>query len=819
MLISYEWLREYIGDPSALPPPAALAEALTMSGTEVEGLSTPARLEGVVTAEILSIGPHPNADRLSLCEVSTGDETLAIVCGAKNIKAGDKVALALVGARLPNPDDPEGRPFKIKKSKIRGVYSHGMICSEVELGIKDTSEGVMILAPETQPGRDINDALGLGETMMEACITPNRADLLSIRGMAREAAAVTGAVFKDRDVKVEEGNTDVASLVSVEIAPDAPCARYSARVIEGVTVAPSPDCVRSRLEAHGIRPVNNVVDATNYVLIESGSPLHAFDMARLKGGRINVRPAREGESIVAIDGSEVALDPSMLVIADDSDPVALAGVMGGRASEVTEATTDILLEAAWFEPAGVRRTSKKTGISTESSYRFERGVDIDGVVRALDMAAEMIRSLAGGSVAKGRIDVYPERFAPATIEFGTVRAAALLGTGIEEGLALEIFKRLGFEIKGISPSGTVSVVVPPYRRDLKTETDLVEEVARLHGYGRIPTVMPVAALASPVAPAEVTAKTRVRETLTGAGMSEALNYAFVSPGLSSLSDPAGLYTGRTGKAVGIRNPLSEEQSVLRTSLLPSLLENLRRNIQRRTERVRIFETAPVFTRAQGTAGVDERWMVSGLIYGTRWPKAWNYPGDPIDFFDAKGMVEGLLCAMNAPGAAAFKTGAAGYEELFHPGRCATVLLDDAPAGVLGETHPDIMKRFDLKRPASLFELDLGSIGSGVLSHGAYRSVPKFPASARDIAFIIDARVPYAEIINSITGLDAKIIEKVELFDVYYGGSVPEGKRSMALRVVYRSAERTLTGAEVEGVHAKVAGVLAVNFGAQVRGPE
>jgi len=416
MLFSYNWLKEYL---EGAPAPDELSDRLTMSGTEIESVTrTGAAFTNVITAQIISCEKHPNADKLSYCKVRTDKEELAIVCGAKNMKAGDKVALAVNGAELPGG-------LKIKKSKIRGVESQGMMCSEVELGLKDTSSGLMILPPDTPLGVDYSAILG-SDYMMEAGITPNRGDILSIRGLAREAAAVTGARFIDKSFTVEEGGGPVEKAATVSVAPACPCRRYSARVIEGVKTGPSPDDIRARLEAHGIRAINNVVDITNLVLLETGQPLHAFDLDKLNGHRINVRFAAEGESIETIDGKTRSLDTSMLVIADSAVPVAIAGVMGGKATEVSEGTVRVLLESAWFEPSSVRMTSRKLGLSSDSSYRFERGVDIDGVAKALDMAANLILKLAGGAATKGTIDIRAVKAVPAEIDFRLKRAEELL---------------------------------------------------------------------------------------------------------------------------------------------------------------------------------------------------------------------------------------------------------------------------------------------------------------------------------------------------------------------------------------------------------
>lgn len=800
MRCSLNWLNEYA---TGLPSAKAAALALTMSGTEVEGISeVGVCVTGVVTAEVLSVGKHPNADKLSVCDVRTDTETYSIVCGAKNMSPCDKVALALVGAELPGG-------VKIKRSKIRGVESQGMMCSEVELGIKDTSDGIMLLPSDTPLGLDVGTVLGGRDAVLDVSITPNRADLLSIRGIARELAVVTGAVFKDKTVIVDETGANIDAAVSVLIADGAPCGRYCARVIKGVTIGPSSDAIRKRLEAAGIRAINNVVDVTNYVMLETGQPLHAFDLDKVDGRRINVRLACDGESIQTLDAKVRALDSSMLVIADASGPIALAGVMGGKASEVSDATKDIILEAAWFVPSAVRRTAKKTGLSSDSSYRFERGVDIEGVSSALDMAAGLILKAAGGSIAKGAVDLYRQRPAEALIRFRTKRAEEILGMTINDGACLEIFKALGIKIKEII-EGEYHLAAPSFRMDIKTETDLIEEVARVNGYDKIPVDEPVARLTPPVSGRLTRLKSRVAGLLIGAGFYEVVNYSFVSRPLFELATSAG------AKAVEILNPISDEQSVMRPSLAPSLLENLRYNLQRKNADVRIFEFAPVFTSDhKESTGVKEVWKISGLIYGPRYAEAWNSAKEWTDFYDCKAVVERLFDGLGIGASAMRPLLPSDNLTILHPGKSAVVLLDEKEAGYVGELHPDVMARFDIKRPAYVFEMDAAAI-MGRRRRG-YTVVSRFPESVRDIAFIIFDSLPYENIVEAIKKLDTKLIESVSVFDVYYGQGIESGSRSMALRVVYRSTERTLMSEEVDALHAKVAQALASRFDAKVRG--
>ena len=767
-----------------------------MTGTEIESVTkTGANFTGVVTAQVITVDKHPNADKLSVCRVKTDKDEFSIVCGARNMKPGDKVALALIGAELPGD-------FRIKRSKIRGVESEGMMCSEVELGLKDTSDGIMILSPDTPLGMDFSGLIG-SDFMFEAGVTPNRADLLSIKGMAREAAAITGAVFQDKDFPVDEGEAPVSGFASVEIAPGAQCRRYTAKVIEGVTIGPSPEAIRQRLEAHGIRPINNVVDVTNLVLLETGQPMHAFDLSRLKGRKIIVRQAAAGEKIETIDGRERALDDSMLVIADAVRPVAVAGVMGGKDTEVTEATTAVLLESAWFDPSSVRRTSRKLGLSSESSFRFERGVDMEGVEKALEMAAHLINKLAGGWVARGTIDEYPVKLPAYPIEFRVKRAQDLIGVQVAESDIREIFRKLRIHAEPASP-GVLSAAPPSYRTDLKTETDLIEEVARIFGYNNIPTTLPVARLI-PGNPGRLSAiRRQVKSLLTASGFMEVINYSFVSKDSFALTGPAGK------KGVALINPLTEEQSVMRDSLLPSLLDNLKSNLARKTEDVRIFEFAPVFLAGESLP--QEKWKVAGLLYGQRFEPGWSFPKDWVDFFDAKGAVEKLLEKLGIEKAEF----APAPHALLHPGKAALLKAGGKAAGVVGELHPDFGEKYDLRKPAYLFELDVDCLMDLFGRTKKYRQLPRFPESARDIAFVVDEGAPFGEILRAVQKLDMKLIDKVELFDVYYAGNIPPGKKSLAIRMTYRAMERTLTAQEVDDIHSRVVKELTDRFKAEIR---
>ena len=799
MLFSYKWLKEFVQTDLDADE---VARRLTLAGIEVDGVEdvTP-EITGVVTAEILAIEKHPNADRLALCKVRTAEGTYSIVCGATNMSEGDKVALALPGARLP-------AGIKLKKTKIRGVASEGMMCSEAELGLAAESEGIMILPRNTPVGEDIRTVLGLEDSLIEADILPNRPDCMSIRGLAREIGAVTCALFRDKEVDFEEGAVAVDDKVKVSVEDTELCRRYTARVIEGIRVEPSPPWLIRRLELHGIRPVNNVVDATNYVLLEYGQPLHAFDLDRIAGGRLVVRKAVKGESVTTIDGRERPLQEGMLVVSDEKGPQAVAGIMGGKDSEVSDSTRSILLESAWFEPSSVRRTSRSLGLSSDSSYRFERGVDIESVSTALDRVTAIILELAGGTVARGMVDIYPTSYRPEPIGFRVERAEALLGVELADGEAENILERLGIRIQKTSITGHVKASPPCYRLDLKREVDLIEEVARLKGYDTIPETMPRAPIGAKEPGRLFELKKKVREGLVACSLMEVVNYSFVA------RDTVALSGVREERPVHILNPLTEEQSVMRTSLVPSLLENLKSNLSRKNEEVRIFECRPAFCMGEG-GKTEERWKAAMLLYGYRWGVRWNQPREWLDFYDMKGVVERLFESLGIEDGVAYRR-VVGENRLLHPGKGAVVLVDGREVGVLGELRPDIQERFQFPRPPYVCEMDLEALEEAVPEVRRYEPVPRFPESSRDIAFIVDEEIPFADIMDSILKLDTKLIENVELFDVYYGGNIPAGKRSLALRIIYRSAERTLTYQEVEDIHSRVAAELVGRLNVKIR---
>lgn len=799
MLISYNWLKEYVDFELT---PQQLADRLTMAGLEVEGMECPgAGIEGVIVGRIDSVRPHPDASKLSICDVYTGSEVLPIVCGASNMKPGDKAPLALVGSTLPGG-------VKIKKASLRGVTSLGMLCSEKELGMAEDSAGLMILPEECAVGEDIKKAVGLDDWTFEINVTPNRPDCLSIVGVAREVAALTRGAIRMPESSVRETGESIKSLISIEIEDAALCPRYAGRVIKGVKAGPSPFWLRRRLQSVGVRSINNIVDVTNYVLMELGHPLHAFDYARLEDSRIVVRAAAEGELFTTLDGTQRKLSSGMLLICDGKRPVALAGVMGGLNSEVTDETVDIFLESAYFSPSGVRRTSKSVGLHTEASHRFERGTDPEGLVTALDRAARLIEELAGGKVATGRADEYPSRITMPEVEVRVGRVNALLGTEMEAGEVADILNRLQIAVTEKSP-GSISATAPSFRPDLTREADMVEEAARIYGYGRIRSSLPATTIIPRSAARPREASANIRRSMIDAGYTEVINYSFINPDdldrlFRASDDPR-------RRSIRIRNPLTEEQSVMRTTLLPSLLANLSWNASRGVRELKIFEISKVFL-SEGPGLPDEQLRVSGLALGSRTGGLWDGQDGNVDFFDVKGAVELLLATLRVGGV----TYKAAEEPFLHPGKSALLMVGGRQAGFMGQLHPDVSAAFDLPSDAYVFELNFEELLEVPVAGPKFVSLPRFPSVERDVAVIVREEEQAYSVLKAIESLKLELIEDVRLFDCYRGRPIPDGMKSLAYTVTYRSANRTLTDEEVNEVHGKVMDSLREKLGAEIR---
>jgi len=799
MEISYNWLKEYVDFDLT---PEQLAEKLTMAGLEIEGARYLGEgLDGVIVARLDSVKPHPDADKLTVCDVYTGSETLPVVCGAKNHKEGDKVALAMVGARLPGG-------LKIKKAALRGVTSYGMLCSEKELGISTESAGIMILPHDAEIGRDMLGAAGLDDWVLEVNVTPNRPDCLSMVGVAREVAAITRSELKLPDTAVNETGEAIRGMVGIEIEDTELCPRYAARVIKGVKVGQSPFWMRMRLSALGVRSINSVVDVTNYVMLELGHPLHAFDYSLVKGNRIIVRSAAAGEMFTTLDEMERELEDGMLLICDEERPIALAGVMGGMNSEVTDDTADLLLEAAYFDPPCVRRTSKKVGLHTEASHRFERGADPEGLIRALDRAAKLIEEISGGKVATGVADEYPKRITMPEIRVRTGYVNRLLGADLDTREVEDILGRLQIDIKDVS-GDAMTCTAPTFRPDLAREADYVEEVARLFGYGRIKSEMPYTGAATTGADPARKAAARVRGLMKDMGYNEVINYSFINPddmGRLMLEEDDPRLT-----MIRLMNPLTEEQSVMRTMLLPSLLMNLAWNFSRGVREMKLFEISKVFL-SEGPGLPDEPMRVGGLAVGGRTGELWDGPGGSVDFYDVKGSVEAVLEALGVTDA----TFSPAEEPFLHPGKSAALKLGGKAAGYVGQVHPDIMAGYDLPVDGYVFELDLREMVVTGETVRSYRPLPKYPAIERDLALILPEETPSSSVFKTVESLKLDLLEDMHVFDQYVGKPIPEGKKSLAYTLKYRSPERTLTDEEANAVHQIVVSAVKERLGAELR---
>jgi phenylalanyl-tRNA synthetase beta chain len=801
MKVTYNWLKEFVDFDLS---PEELAHLLTMLGLEVDSMEhTGEGLDDVIVALVEERAGHPNADKLSLCRVNNGREIINVVCGAQNFKTGDKVALAQVGSTLPGD-------FKIKRSKIRGEESCGMLCSEKELGLADESAGIMVLSPELELGTPLFQALGLKDTVFEIGLTPNRADCLSVIGVAREVAAKLGKKLRYSIKEPVESGADISSIASVEILDPDLCPRYTARYLSGCTIAPSPQWLVNRLKAVGQRSINNVVDITNFVLMEYGHPLHAFDFRELAGGKIIVRRASDGETFKTLDGQERILNSSDLTIRDADRAVALAGIMGGENSEIADDTSNILLESAYFNPSAIRLTSKRLGLHTESSHRFERGTDLNILTTALDRAASLIAELAGGVIAKGTIDAFPSPRADKRIKVRISRVNDMLGVTLDEPTITEIFKNLEFDVES-DASGTLQVGIPSFRVDIEREIDLIEEVARLNGFENIPATMPFAEVVSDRIPRSQLLEREVKNLLAGSGFNEVINFSFASHNdirRLNLNE-----SDRRSSAVSLLNPLVDEHAVMRTTLLPALLQTTARNFSLRNFNLRLFEMRRVYLATPGAELPDEPLHVAGIMTGLRCPEGWNQAKDPVDFYDVKGLIESVAALFKLP---ELNYVQGGVEPFYHPGKSAAILCKDNLLGTLGEIHPDVQESFEIDKPVYYFELDFAKLVS--LSSAVLPITPpsRFPDTYRDIAMLIKAETPSSSVVDCIKGVKSDKTRSVEIFDLYTGDKIPEGQKSLAVRVRYGSFDRTLTDEEVGKVHQKIINALTSDLNISIR---
>jgi len=847
MKVTLNWLKQYVDFNWS---PEELAERLTMLGLEVEGVQKiSGAFDGIVVAQILTRDPVPGSDKLSVCKVNDGKGERTIICGAQNHKPGDKVPLILPNFALPlKPGDKE--PFVIKERKVFGITSHGMMCSPQELGLPDQVDGLLILPADAPIGKPFGEYLGRtgGDVVFDLEVTPNRPDLNSVIGIAREIAAVTGNPLRipnlsdgrvPRVPKISEESgprgtrpsENVADLVSVRIEDAELCPRYTSRVIKGVKIGPSPDWLKSTLEIVGIRSISNVVDVTNYVMLEIGQPLHAFDYhliakvgqaSSLSSGRqdacptIIVRRAAAGEKFKTLDNQERTLTSEMLLIADETKGIALAGVMGGANTEINDRTVDVLIESAYFAPVNIRRTSKQLGLRSESSYRFERGADIGICDWASQRAAQLILETAGGQLAEGVVDAYPKPVEPKQITLHFSKSKDLLGIGISHSDQISFLTKLGLAVTEQSP-GVCTFKIPSWRVDLKREVDLIEEIERLHGVEKTPATPPRGAIGANAFDSVYDQIAEVRRILSGLGLNEAQGQTLISK--SEIRDTNG------EKIVALASPLSSDMDVLRPSLLPGLIHSLRHNVSRKNYDVALFEIGRVFIQGGDAAlrrpdsaarcPYQEERRLAVALTGQRSPNYWNGEDRDAKFgvSDLKGFVEELLEQFGVRGATFTRRTESTAMFL----ESATIVLGGKLAlGEMGQLSPALAKKYDLRDAVFLAELNLDQMLARRNPAKSFKPLPQFPSIRRDVAMLVPEATTHEAVLQTVKKTKPANLETVELFDVFRGKHVPEGQKSLAYALTYRSPEKTLTDAEVNAAHLRIVEALKQNLGATVR---
>ena len=800
MKVPLSWLSEYV---KVDLPVTELAHRLTMAGVEVGEVVEMGGWKECFVGHVLTKEPHPQADRLSLCRVSTGTEEKEVVCGAPNVAAGQNICFAKVGAVLYNSHS--GKQEALKAAKIRGVESQGMICSALELGLSEDHEGIVVLPDDAPIGMSLDSYLG--DTVLDLELTPNRLDCLSVLGVAHEVSALTGQPVQEPEISYQEDGPPITEHVYISVADPDLCQRYTASLITGVKIGPSPQWLQDRLTKAGFRSISNVVDVTNYVMLEYDQPLHSFDYDRLKDHTIIVRRAKAGETLVTLDDVERKLTPAHLVIADAHDPIGLGGVIGGANSEIGPETVAVLLESATFNEHNNRETAQSMSLRTEATLRFEKGLRPELAPIALRRATQLIQQVAGGQVAKGIIDVFPDaQSAGQTVGLSTDRLKRLLGMDIDIETVERVLESLGFQCERIEP-GRVEAAVPYWRNDINIEEDLVEEVVRIIGYDSVPTTM----LSTPIPSQQITPMTSiigtVKDILAGAGMQEVISYPLVSGAdlqrvhQMDESDPP----------LRIANPMSADQEYLRPTLRASLLATLAANEGHSEGPFRLFEVGRVFNHKGGELP-EERDMAAGLLAGRRWDPSWLVDDSTLDFYDAKGPITlvmdhlGITCTFEPAD-----------DPFFHPGRSARIMVGKAPLGIVGEIHPSVLEGFDLKaQPVALLELDLPELLAS--RHGSSRqvkSLSRYPAATRDLALVVPIDVPAAKVQGILAS--HRMVQKVELFDVYWGENVATGTKSLAFHVYFQSHERTLTAEEVSRAIQGLLRSLEHQTGATLRG--
>lgn len=793
MKFSESWLRTLV-DPKLTGE--ELSHLLTMAGLEVEELDPVApAFDSVVVAHVLEVVKHPDADRLNVCQVDTGSGTpTTIVCGAPNVAVGLKVPCALPGAQLPGD-------FTIKIAKVRGIESSGMLCSAKELGIAEEASGLLILPADAPIGQSIRQYLELDDNVFEIKLTPNRADCLSLQGIAREVGAITGAATSLP--QVAEVPASIADTRAVVLDAPAGCPLYYGRIVKNVDAkAPTPEWMKRRLERSGIRAISALVDITNYVMLELGQPLHAFDNTRLEGA-VHARMAKPEEKLLLLNEQTIAVDADVLMIADEAKPLAMAGIMGGEESGITLETTELFLESAFFAPKAIAGRARRYGFASDASHRFERGVDFGGTRAAIGRATQLILEICGGQagpVVEAKADL-PAR---TPVRLRTARAEKVLGLALGAERIAGLFK--GLALSFVQQGDDFLVTPPSWRFDMEIEEDLIEEIARLYGYDNIPSPAPRGRMEMMVQPEAQRPAYRIRQMLADRGYQEVVNYAFVEEAweadFAAKADEVDL--------IRLANPIASQMAVMRSNLFGGLISNLVTNLKRKQSRVRLFEVGRTFHRdaaAQPVAGFHQPWKLAGLAFGGALPEGWGAGARKVDFYDVKGDIEALL----APAVLRFEKLA---HPALHPGRAARVLLDDQEIGCIGELHPEWVQKYDLPQAPVLFELDFAAVKS--VRVPVYAEVSKFPPVVRDLAIVVDQKIALQTLLDGLKDQISGLIQDIQLFDVYVGKGVPENKKSLAFRIVMQDTQRTLQDSEVDAAMQQLVSCFEQAFGAQLR---
>jgi phenylalanyl-tRNA synthetase beta chain len=803
MKVSLNWLKEFV---EIEQTPAEVAELLTMAGLEVEGLEQKAQnLDNVRVSKILDIKPHPQADRLSICQLDAGNKRASVVCGATNINKGDYVPLAPPGTTLPDG-------ILVKESTIRGELSEGMLLAEDEMGLTDDHTGIMLLPDNLTPGQPLTEVMDLEDWILEITLTPNRIDCASILGIAREIGALIRKKTTIPEIQFEESDIVIEDLAEVTVLDTTGCPRYTAGLVDQVKIGPSPFWMRYRLHVSGIRSINNVVDITNYVLMELGQPLHAFDYHRLGDRKIVVKRAENGQTFTTLDEQTRDLDDQTLMICDGKRAVAIAGIMGGLNSEITEDSATVLIESACFNPTMIRRSSKKLSLSTEASYRFERGIDIEGTDLALRRSLKLIKQLAGGNIARGIIDCYPKPWSPPQITLRADKANEILGTNIDIKTMKEHLSSLRMAVNKIDQN-RIKVSPPSFRVDITREADLIEEIARLTGYDNIPVTLP------PIRPTEedstgLLLRDRIKNMLVGMGFTETITYSFISP---KSADILGAEQNSTLRSyVKLLNPLSQDQSVMRTSLIPGLISTMRLNVLRGQNDLRIFEWGKIYIKGKDELP-QEKQVLAILITGMGSSQEWYQERREADFFDIKGVTQNILEELGIDKA---EHKGNNPKEGFDPNEYARIFSSGFEIGGIGKVSRNVMDGYELEKKAYIAEIYIEDLIPLISWVKKFTSLAKFPSVRRDISIILNRSIESALLINIVKEIGKDLVESVKLFDVYQGKQILPQEKALALGINYRSKERTLTDDEVNTIHEEVIGEIRRQTGGRLReGPK